>query len=114
MLLNEFLIKQKIQNADIQDTFFIIPALANIMTHNDFRKGISRQTKRSVFSDCFLFSFQRISGLDVGFSSSARCDKVNLPGNLNGLTGFILLSSVHNANIHFTAANTQVIVDDVS
>ena len=84
--LNEFLIKQKIQNTDIQDALLIIPALANIMPHNDFREGIPRQTKGFVFSDRFLFSFQRISGLDVGFSSSARCDKVNFPGNLNGLT----------------------------
>ena len=61
---NEFLIKQKIQNTDIQDALLIIPALTNIMPHNDFREEISRPTKKFVFSDRFLFSFQRISGLD--------------------------------------------------
>jgi len=111
--LNDIRIKKEIQDTDIQDALFIIPALANIMPYNDFREEISRQTKRFVFSGCFLFSFQRVSRLDVGFSSSARCDKINLPGDLNGPTGFILLGSVNNANIDFTAANTQVIVDDV-
>jgi len=44
--LNKFLIKQKIQNADVQDALLIIPAFTNIMLHNHFREGIATVRNR--------------------------------------------------------------------
>ena len=43
-------IKKKVQNTDVQNTVIVIPTLADIMTHNNLREGISGKRERSVLS----------------------------------------------------------------
>ena len=44
--LNQLRIQQKINQTDVQHAIFIIPAFADVLTDNDFREGVSGQSKR--------------------------------------------------------------------
>ena len=53
LLLYDLRIEQEIQDPDIQDPFFIIPAFAYIMANDDLREGIAGQVERPVFGTAF-------------------------------------------------------------
>jgi len=47
--LNYAFIKQKINYPYIQNTLIVIPALADIVSHYNFREGIAGKKKRLIF-----------------------------------------------------------------
>ena len=83
------------------------------MPNDDLGERITGQTERLVFGDCFLLGFQRIGGLDIGLFAAASGNKVNLTGNLRKMTELVLFAAVDDTDIYFTAANAQLVVDNV-
>ena len=83
------------------------------MPNDDLGERITGQTERLVFGDCFLLGFQRIGGLDIGLFAAASGNKVNLTGNMRKLTELVLFAAVDDTYIYFTAANAQLVVDNV-
>ena len=87
-------IQQEVDDADIENAIVIIPALANVMTHDDFRERIAGQRKRLVFGDCVFLRSQRIGRLNVGLLTARGCNEVDFPRNRRDLSFGIFLISV--------------------
>ena len=53
------IIKQKINNTNIQDTLVVIPTLMNVVANDYFRKRVTCQLKRFIFNFCLFTEIGR-------------------------------------------------------
>ena len=106
-------IQQEVDDADIENAIVIIPALANVMTHDDFRERIAGQRKRLVFGDCLFLRSQRIGRLNVGLLTARGCNEVDFPRNRRDLSFGIFLISVDDTDVNGAFTDHQLIENDV-
>ena len=93
-------VQQEINDTDIENAVVIIPALADVVAHDDFREGIAGQRKRLVFGDGLFLRSQRISGLNVGLFAAGGRNEVDFPCNRRDSSFGIFFTALDDADVH--------------
>ena len=111
--LDKRVIKQEVDDADIENAVVIIPTLANVMTHDNLRERIAGQRKRLILGDCLFLSSKRIGRLNVGLFAAGGCNKVDFPRNRHNSSFGIFLIAIDNADVNGAFTDHQLIENDV-
>ena len=70
-LSDNSIVQQKIDDADIEHSVLIIPALPDIVTDNHFGKRIPGKRQGFVFRSDLCLIFHGVSRLDIGFFAAS-------------------------------------------
>ncbi len=98
--LDEAVIKQEVDDADIEDAVVIIPTLADVMMHNNLREGIAGQRKGFVFCNRLFLRSQRIGRLNVGLLTTGGCDEVDFPCHRRHSSFGVFLIAIDDADVN--------------
>ena len=79
-LLKQAIVKEKVDNPNVQNSVIIIPSFPYIMAHDDFGEGIAGQGKWFHFSIGFRWVFHSVGRLNIYLFSASGRNKVNLAG----------------------------------
>ena len=99
--------------ADIENAVIIIPTLADVMTHDDFRERIAGQRKGLILGDRLFLRSQRIGRLNVGLLAAGGCNEVDFPRNRRDLSFGIFLIAIDDADVNGAFTDHQFIENDV-
>ena len=107
------IIQQEVDDADIENAVFVIPTLANVMTHDDLREGIAGQRKRLVFGDRLFLRSKRIGRLNICLLAAGGRNEVNFPCDRRELSFGIFLIALDNADVNGAFTDQQLIENDI-
>ena len=107
------IVQQEVQDTDIQHAVVIIPSFTDVMTDNDFRECVTSHRQGPVLCRNFSIGVQGIRRLNISPFAASRGYEIDLPCDLGALPLSVFLCTIDDADIHFAAADMELVIQDV-